>query len=143
MEALKNKGQIIFGLVVVISILLLVTIVALVNIVNRELVFTNIINKIPGVFSGTLSALNLTLYNLNRSEFTLGTATVPFFGTNPYNPIAYFNIPQVAPIYGIEVEYLRKGFLGSYNPFQQISMFFEWVASQTKGTIESLKLQPK
>ncbi|MGC8981381.1 MAG: hypothetical protein ACP5JU_00270 [Minisyncoccia bacterium] len=145
MGFLKKKGEVLFAILVVLAILGLVIVITIGNIMGKEIKMANFINKLPGVFSGTLSSLNYSLYELSRGGYTNGTSTIPFsfFGTDPYNPIAYFNIPQVAPIYGVEVEYQKKGFFGSYNPFTQLNLNFEFSATTASGTIRSLQLQPK
>lgn len=143
MELLKKKAQTLFAIIAVLSILGFIIVITIGSIISKEIKFSNIINKIPGLFSGTLSSLNWSLYELSRGGYTYGTETIPYFGTNPNNPIAYFNIPQVAPIYGIEFEYMKKSTIGSYDLLKKIGFFFDLFATTTSGRIKTIQLQPK
>jgi hypothetical protein len=142
MEFLRKKGEALFAIMVVLAILGLVVVITIGSIIGKEIKMANFINKLPGIFGGTLSSLNWTLYEVGQNRYTSGEQTIPFFGTDPYNPLAYFNIPKVEG-YGPEVATTVQGYFGVENPFQRLKLYFDYSIFKASGTVQSIKLQPK
>jgi hypothetical protein len=142
MEFLKKKGEALFALIGVLAILGLVVVITLGSIIGKEIKMGNFINKLPGIFGGLLSSLNWTLYEASQNRYTKGVQTLPFFGTDPYNPLAYFNIPKIEG-YGPEIATTVQGFFGVENLFQRLKLYFDYSVFKASGTVQSIKLQPK